>query len=205
MEMVIGKGTAGIWRHNLCRRMLLWVRALFFASDQRAETDQARINQEAEKLLDLYGGNILRLAYSYLHNKSDAEDILQETLIRFLKTDPRLENEEHEKAWLLRVAANLSKNRIGYNKTRETDELVDELTETLAAEEKPDLAFVWEAVKSLSPAYREAIHLFHYEGYSTAEIAGILGRKESTVRSDLRRGREKLKTILKEEYDFAEI
>ena len=95
----------------------------------------AVINQRAEKLLDLYGSSVLRLAYSYLHNKSDAEDILQEAFIRFLKAAPVLESEEHEKAWLLRVTANLSKNRIGYNKTRETDELADELTESLAAEE----------------------------------------------------------------------
>ena len=56
--------------------------------------------------------HVLRLAYSYLHNMADAEENLQESLIRFLKTMPRLENERHERAWLLRVAANLSKNRI---------------------------------------------------------------------------------------------
>lgn len=205
MEVVMGKGVAGIWWQSLCRQVLFWDKAVFSVVQPKAEEDLAEVNQRAEKLLDRYGNSVLRLAYSYLHNKSDAEDILQETLIRFLKTDPVLESEEHEKAWLLRVAANLSKNRIGYNKTRETDELADELTESLAAEEKPDLAFVWEAVKSLPETYREAIHLFHYEGYSTAEIAKILDRKEVTVRSDLRRGREKLKSILKEEYDFAEI
>ena len=205
MEVVMGKGVAGIWWQSLCRQVLFWIKPLFSATQPRGEENLAVINQRAEKLLDLYGSSVLRLAYSYLHNKSDAEDILQEAFIRFLKAAPVLESEEHEKAWLLRVAANLSKNRIGYNKTRKTDELADELTESLAAEEKPDLAFVWEAVKSLPETYREAIHLFHYEGYSTAEIAKILDRKEATVRSDLRRGREKLKSILKEEYDFAEI
>lgn len=61
---------------------------------------------------------------------------------------------------------------------------------------------MWDAVKSLPVKYREVIHLFYYEGYPVKEIAGILQRKESTIRSDLRRGREKLKNILKEEYDF---
>lgn len=61
---------------------------------------------------------------------------------------------------------------------------------------------MWEAVKSLPENFREVIHLFYAEGYKTAEIAEVLGRNESTVRSDLKRGREKLREILKEEYDF---
>ena len=156
------------------------------------------VNMQAARVLDEYGNSILRLAYSYLHNMSDAEDILQETLIQFLKTGPLLENTSHEKAWLLKVAANLSKNRIEYNRIRQTDEL----EETLAADCREDLSFVWEAVKALPDKYREVIHLFHYEGYSTAQIGKMLNRKEATVRSDLRRGRQKLKDILKEAYDF---
>ena len=72
----------------------------------------------------------------------------------------------------------------------------------MVAEEKADLSFVWEAVKSLPDTQRDVIHLFYEEGYQTAEIANILDRKEATVRSDLKRAREKLKVILKEVYDF---
>lgn len=155
-------------------------------------------NRQAARLLDQYGNRILRLAYTYLHNMSDAEDILQDALLQFLKKAPSFDSAEHEKAWLLRVAANLSKNRIDYERLRASDELNEELV----AEEREDLSFVWEAVRELPSQYREVIHLFYHEGYPTAEIAKILGRKESTVRSDLRRGREKLKTVLKEAYDF---
>lgn len=160
--------------------------------------DRTYINQRAEIILTHYGNSILRLAYSYLHNMHDAEEILQETLIQYLKTSPILENEAHEKAWLFRVASNLSKNRISYNKIRSTDEL----NESLIAEEREDLSFVWEAVKELPVKYKEVIHLFYYEELSTAEIAKILQKKESTIRSHLMRGREKLKSILKEAYDF---
>ncbi|MBO4947187.1 MAG: sigma-70 family RNA polymerase sigma factor [Lachnospiraceae bacterium] len=154
--------------------------------------------RQAERLLDQYGNSVLRLAYSYLRNMSDAEEILQETLIRYLQTAPEFENSAHEKAWLMKVAANLSKNRIDYNQRRATDELKEELL----AQDQEDVSFVWEAVKVLPEQYRETIHLFYYEGYSTAQIARILTRKESSVRSDLRRGREKLKQVLKEAYDF---
>ena len=168
-------------------------------SEARTESDfGSAYQQKAASFLDLYGNSILRLAYSYLHNLADAEDILQDTLVQYLKTRPVLETPAHEKAWLLTVAANLSKNRISYNQVRQADELQEEL----AAEEQEDLSFVWEAVRALPEKYREVIHLFHYEGYSTTQIAQMLDRKESTVRSDLRRGRQRLKEILKEAYDF---
>lgn len=155
-------------------------------------------NTRAEHFMDAYGNTILRLAYSYVHNMEDAEDVLQDTLIRVLQADPEFESEAHEKAYLLKTAANLAKNKIEYNKRRETDELNEELV----SQEKEDLSFVWEAVKKLPDTSREVIHLFYEEGYQTAQIAEILGRNESTVRSDLKRGRERLKEILKEEYDF---
>lgn len=155
-------------------------------------------NQQAVRIIDTYGNNILQLAYSYLHNMSDAEEILQDTLIKYLEKTPQFENSTHEKAWLLKVASNLSKNRLDYNSIRNTDELND----NLIAENKEDLSFIWEAVKILPSMYREVIHLYYQEGYSTLEIAKILNRKESSVRSDLHRGRKKLKEILKEAYDF---
>ncbi len=154
--------------------------------------------QRSERWLTSYGDAILRLAYSYVHNLADAEDILQETLIRVLTTDVALEPGAHERAYLLRTAANLSKNHLKAAKLRETDELSEEL----AAEEREDLSYVWEAVKELPVPQREAVHLFYQEGYTTAEIARLLGRKESTVRSDLRRGRERLRTLLKEGEDL---
>ena len=120
---------------------------------------RAAINERAGYILNTYGDSILRYAYSYLHNMSDAEDILQDTLIQYLKTGPVFENAAHEKAWLLRVAANLSKNRLDYNSIRKTDELNEEL----AADERDELSFVWEAVKSLpfTPEQTEYISYWH--------------------------------------------
>ena len=154
--------------------------------------------EPSEDILDLYGNAILRLAYSYLHNLQDSEDILQETLIRYIQKAPPELGDNRQKAWLLRVASNLCKDRIRYKNVHTTDEL----KETLADEKAENLSFVWDAVKSLPVKYREVIHLFYHEGYSTKEISAILERNESTVRSDLRRGRQQLKNILKEEYDF---
>lgn len=167
-------------------------------TDLSKTNSRERINYRAERMLNEYGNAVLRLAYSYLHNTADAEEVLQDTLVQFLRTAPVLNTKEHEKAWLLHVASNLSKNRIKYNAIRQTDELMEELV----AENRDDLSFVWEAVKALPDKYREVVHLFYHEGYQTAQISQILGMKEATVRSNLSRGREKLKTVLKEAYDF---
>ena len=171
---------------------------LFAPKEDAKPVETVSISQQAAQILDTYGDTILRYAYSYLHNQSDTEEVLQDTLIQFLKTRPVFESDEHEKAWLLRVAGNLCKNRLKYNSLRQTDELREELI----AEQREDLSFIWDAVQALPVQYREVIHLFYREGYSTREISQILGRKEAAIRSDLSRGRGKLKELLKEAYDF---
>lgn len=171
---------------------------LFAPKEDAKPVETVSISQQAAQILDTYGDTILRYAYSYLHNRSDTEEVLQDTLIQFLKTRPVFESDKHEKAWLLRVAGNLCKNRLKYNSLRQTDELREELI----AEQREDLSFIWDAVQALPVQYREVIHLFYREGYSTREISQILGRKEATIRSDLSRGRGKLKELLKEAYDF---
>ena len=162
-----------------------------FIKIRKSRTQTAQ-EQHLRDVMNRHGNRILRLAYSYVHNMQDAEEILQDTLIKLLDSAPEFESDEHEKAWLLRVAANLSKNRIEYNKLRDTDELKDDL----AAEEREDLSFVWEAVKSLPENYREVIHLFYEEGYQTDEIAELLGESGANIRTRLKRARAKLKDKL---------
>ena len=184
--------STSIW-HTLVDNVLNGIAYLFAAilstRARKIETAPVGVLQNTsaiETVLDIYGNAILRLAYSYLHNMSDAEDILQDTLIKYMQSSPAFLTESHKKAWLLHVAANLSKNKIDYNKIRETE----------------DLSFVWEAVKALPEKYREVLHLYYQEGYPTKEISKILNRNESSIRSDLKRGREALKQVLKEAYDF---
>ena len=141
---------------------------------------------------------VYRLCYSYLGSPQEAEDATQSVFMKLVDAPQTFADAEHEKAWLLRVASNVSKNRLKYRAVRRADEL----SEQLAAEDDPDLAFVWDAVGQLPEQQREVIHLYYQESYSTREIASILDRNESTVRSDLTRGRNALKDVLKEAYDF---
>lgn len=125
---------------------------LFAAKETSKAAAQDDVSARAAQILDTHGNAILRYAYSYLHNMADAEEVLQDTLVQFLKTAPRFESEAHEKAWLLRVAGNLSKNRLSYNAVRAADELNDELV----AENREDLSFVWQAVRDLKHTARQS-------------------------------------------------
>ena len=120
--------------------------------------------------------------------------MVQETFLRWLSARPEFESDEHEKAWLLRVLINLCTNLVRKKGNRGQAELLD----IYPAQEQEELYLI-EEVMRLPPLHRDAIYLFYYENYSTAEIARIMGQKESTVRSYLHRGRLKLKRWLEDE------
>lgn len=177
-------------RPGLLARLRLWL------AGSPGEQAPDRPLEDAALVLRRHGDAILRLAFSYLHRRDEAEDVLQDTLLQYIQKAPPFSSQEHEKAWLLRVAANLSKNRLSYWKRHPQEELSDLL---LGESEDPALAAVWDCVKALPPKYRAVIHLYYYEQYSTGEIAGLLGKKESTVRSLLARGRALLRDIWEED------
>lgn len=107
-----------LWWRLLGRLYAFAVRLIPQEKQQTRASDRA--DQMTADALDTYGNAILRCAYSYLHNMADAEEVLQDTLLKLLTAAPTFESEEHKKAWLLRVAANLSKNRIEYNALRDS-------------------------------------------------------------------------------------
>ncbi len=152
--------------------------------------------EETERIIRQYADAVYRLAYSYVHNRSDAEDIFQEVFLRYVRRNPKLESETHCKAWLLRVTANCAKNHLNSAWKRHTVSLEETAGAVLPEEEHRLDA----ALRELEPHYRAVIHLYYYEGYRTEEIAKILHCKPSTIRSRLARAREKLKEMLKEEF-----
>lgn len=150
-----------------------------------------------EWALAQFGDDIFRLAFSYMKTREDAEDVVQDVLIRYMQSGKVFENENHVKAWLLRVSANLCKDKLK-SASRQREVAIPEGYEAVAAEEEPKGASeVFQAVMALPEKYRSVIHLFYFEEYSTAEIASILQKKEATVRSLLKRGREKIEKMMK--------
>ena len=162
-------------------------------------------NETLEATLDQYGDMILRLAFSCLKNREDAEDVLQDVFVKLIEHHPRFESGEHEKAWLIRVTINICRNRLR-SPWRRHKELDEAISETAFVEQwdsvLEDESGVMTAVMQLPQKYQEVIHLFYYEDCSISQIAAILRKKESTVRSLLHRARAMLKDSLKEGWNF---
>ena len=146
--------------------------------------------------VELYGDMVFRLAYSYLKNRADAEDVMQESLLKLYTESKDFESADHEKHWLIRVAANECRKLLRSPWRRRTGPL-DEMEEA-AAFDQPAQTELFRQVMALPPKYRAAVYLHYYEGYSVKEIAELLGAKASTVQTWLMRARGQLKNKLKE-------
>lgn len=149
---------------------------------------------ELEQTMEIYGKTVYRLAYSQTRSKADAEDIYQDVFLRYFQKRPRFESEEHRKAWLLRVTLNRARSMFASAWFRKTVPLEECVRFAEPEEQKLD-----EALRQLQPKDRTLLHLFYYEQLSTKEMAAILGRKESTIRTQLTRTRRKLAEIVKGE------
>ena len=151
-----------------------------------------------EQLLERYSTMLYRIAFVRTQSSSDAEDIVQETWVRYFRAAPELESEEHRKAWLLRVCINCANSFLTSAWRRHGAPL----DETLPGSGSPDTdrLDVLEAVKSLPDKYRTVVHLFYYEDLSVKEIAEIEGIREAAVKTQLHRARQMLKKKLGGEY-----
>ena len=141
-----------------------------------------------------YAHSIQSLAFMFMKNKYDAEDIAQEVFIAYIKKAPHFSTAQSERSWLMTVTANKAKSllRSAY---RQDAALTDDLAELQEEESN-----VLEAVLELEEKYRIPIHLHYYEGYTIGEIAKMMHVRYGTVGSWLSRGRELLKEKLKEDY-----
>ena len=152
-----------------------------------------RTDKELVELYARHKSTVWRVCFAYLKNASDTEDAMQETFIRLIRSGPAFESEEHEKAWLIRTASNVCKNMLGHwwRKRESIEQFPD-----LSGVEKADTSDVLEAVLALPDRYKAAVYLYYYEGYTGAEIAGMLKKPPSTVRNHLREARAILKERL---------
>lgn len=149
-----------------------------------------------ENLVNIYSDAVTRVCYMNLSNRADAEDAWQNVFLKLWKSEKmwkKPENELHK--WLVTVALNECrdiKRRLFHRSHFDIDELTVEYTEDFDRD-------VVSAVKALPKKYFQVIYLYYFEGYDIREISSILTVKENTVKSRLRRGREMLKGVLRNE------
>ena len=149
----------------------------------------ARPADGVEAVLDKYGNNLYRICLITLKNQADAEDALQDTLVRYLQKAPRFESEEHQKAWLIRVAVNICRDML--RKRRYHQEELENIPVPQADEHQQSAL---DALLTLPEQFRIPMTLHYVEGYSVAELAKLLSLTQSAVKMRLSKGR----TLLRE-------
>lgn len=153
----------------------------------------ARPADDMEDTVHTYGNMLFRLCLVTLGNDSDAQDALQETFIKYMQKAPEIKNDEHKKAWLLKVAANQCKDILRFRKRHHMVNL-DEIKEYM---EETSETGILDALMTLPEKFRVVLFLYYVEEYEVRNIAGLIGKTPSAVKMRLQKGRK----LLKEAYE----
>ena len=149
---------------------------------------------QVTRAIEQYADTVQRICLLHLKNPQDTEDIFQKVFLKYTLYTGTFENQEHEKAWLIRVTLNACKDllRDRYRKNKVSLETLSEHPFTDDTQNRE----VLQAVLSLPPKMKDAVYLFYFEGYTGAEIGKIMKKSENTVYALLSRARSRLKEML---------
>ena len=166
-------------------------------SDRMKET-LLRTDKEITEIYMRHRQTVYRVCYAYMKNPADTEDAVQDTFVQMIRKGPVFENEQHEKAWLIRTAENVCRNALRYWWRRHED--IDDHYD-LQSPDRSEADRLMQDVMALPDKYKTVVYLYYYEGYSSAEIAGMLGRPQSTIRNYMHDARKILKERSGEDFD----
>lgn len=144
--------------------------------------------EQMERIIGRYSGTVYRLAFAQTRSHSDADDVYQEVFLRYVRKLPEFENEQHEKAWFLRVTVNCCKKLWASAYRRKSVPLEEGLSY-----EEPESSGLREELLKLPKKYGVVLHLHYWEGMTAVEIGKLLGLRPASVRSRLSRARNMLK------------
>lgn len=149
---------------------------------------------EYGRIAETYIDTVYRVALSNCKNSADAQDAVQNTFVKLLKSDIDFKDDEHIKRWLIKVTVNECRSMWRSFWRRNVDYIEEIVKEPeFDTEEKSELYY---AVMELPQKYRSVVHLYYYEDYSVKEISEILDIKETTIQTRLMRARKMLKQQL---------
>ena len=154
-----------------------------------------RSEQEAVRAMEHHADTVRRLCMIHLKNQADTEDIFQSVFMKYILSTTAFQSLEHERAWFIRVTLNACRDLLkSFFRSRTVP--LDELEQMMPAALSPEHREVWQAVLALPEAYRDAVYLHYYEGYTAPEIGRLLGKNVNTVYTLLNRSRGMLREAL---------
>lgn len=174
-----------------------------YANEEYAKMIERNGSTDPLELSEIYQRNVemvYRLCYIYLKNSSDAEDAVQSVFIKLVESPVSFNDCDHEKAWLIVTCRNYCKDILkSWWRARRVD--MDNLPEVVAWDNNEQSGEVLEKILLLPAKYKAVLYLYYFEEYSVIKIAELLGRKISTIQTQLSRGRERLKIDLGGNYN----
>ena len=165
------------------------------------KNDNEERKRRCAEAMRVHGDAVYRLAFARCRNKADAEDIFQTTFLRFYASRTLFKNAEHEKSWLLRVCINACKDlqkSAWHMKVSAMPDEFDAPDMNTRKDATPQEEALDEAMRGLSPEQRTVVHLHYFEGFSTGEVAQMLGIRPATARSHLHRARIAMRNALED-------
>ena len=147
-----------------------------------------------EQIVRTYADMVYRIAYRYMKNSIDTDDVFSEVFLAYFKKERTFESEEHRKAWLIRVTINCAKDFLAQR--AQLQQLHEETLSDPTARDADTYMDLYKAIEGLRPEYREVIKLFYLDDLSVKEIAQILNKNENTIKTQLFRARDTLKSAL---------
>lgn len=155
-------------------------------------------NEEYISAVKRNSNRLYLIALSYLQNHYDAEDVMQETLVKLWKTNKAFNDNEHIDKWLTITCIHKCRDhfRLSFVKSNVS---LDEAKELYTFDSTKSLD-VFNAISTLPPKERLVLHLFYYEDMSVKDISEIMGIKSSAIKTRLHRARTHLKSILGDDW-----
>ena len=157
----------------------------------------ARPADDLEQVMDTYGNMLFRLCIVMLGNSADAEDAMQEVMLKYYRKAPTFADEEHRKAWLLTVAGNQCKDMLRFRAKHPLAENTD-IYEYKSSDSES--SGILEALITLPEKFRMVLILYYVEEYSVKDIARMIGKTPSAVKMRLQKGRKLLAEVYRKEY-----
>ena len=159
-----------------------------------------RSEQETIRAIERYSDTVRRLCMIHLKNNADTEDIFQTVFLKYVLSSVSFENDEHERAWFIRVTINACKDLLKSffrSHTVSLDNIIERSTELPS-----DYRDVWEAVFSLPQKYRDVVYLHYFEDYTAPQISCMLGKNVNTIYTLLTRSKQMLREKLGGGYEY---
>ena len=163
----------------------------------RMWNNSTKPDEDIETIIRDYGDMLFRICFLLLGNTYDTEDVIQDTMIKYISKAPNFQSKEYQKAWLIKVATNQCKDILRYRTNHQMVNL-DDIQEITSNSEQYE---IMECLMNIPEKFRIILILHYIEGYSTKEISKMIGKTDSCVKMRLSKGRKLLKDVYQKEVD----